>query len=215
MVRSVRAAEAVLTICVAVTPQRFRAVREEQWRADLRDGPDLGISPSSLVVGAICSSATARFFEIVNRGNLLLSHFIRGKNMKLALGIIGTAVVIIGGSVVGVQAMQPQAQHIPPEAITVMGYEGWWNSTPVEGSAEGLPQETVSVNTTTGQIVDAFNRAKNDAHEVTLVSDVDFEVVRDSNWPENSVVIIDTTSGKVIESFPVDEKGQPIFESAQ
>jgi hypothetical protein len=198
-----------------MTPRRFRAVREEQWKADLRDGPDLGISSSSLLLGAIWSSTIARFFETVHRGSVLLSYFTRGKSMKLVLGTIGAAVVVVGGAVAGVQAVQPKAQYLAPEAMTIAGYEGWWNGTPLTGSTPDLPQETVAVNTRTGKIVDAFNRARNDAGQVTLVSDVDFDVVPDPNWPANSVVIIDTASGEVIEDFPVDEKGSAYDKNGQ
>lgn len=67
------------------------------------------------------------------------------------------------------------------------------------------------MNTATGKVVDAFNRSMNDAGLVTLVSDVDFEVVPDPAWPRNSVVIIETATGKVIEDFRVDGKGAPII----
>lgn len=102
--RGVRRTEALLAICVALTPRHLRAVREEQWRADLRDGPGLGISPSSLMFGALCSSVTARFHELLFRGSMLLSRFIKGDNMKLALGMVGAAAVLMGGAFAGIQA---------------------------------------------------------------------------------------------------------------
>ena len=132
--------------------------------------------------------------------------------MKIALGLIGATAAIVGGTLVGFQAQttQPTASYRPQDSMTIGGYEGWWNATPVAGSSEGLPRETVAVNTRTEQIVDAFNRAKNDAGQTTAVADVKFEVVPDPSWPQDSVVIIDTASRKVIESFPVDAKGWPI-----
>lgn len=206
----------LLALCLALTPEPLRAVREEQWKADLRDGPAMGISPSSLLFGAVCSSATARFYESKRRGSVLLSRFTRGKNMKLVVGMMAAAVVLAGGVVVSVEASthgQAEASVFkgPVGDRPVGGYEGWWNATPLNGSAEGLPQETVAVNTATGKIVDAFNRSMNDAGLVTLVSDVDFEVVPDPAWPRNSVVIIETATGKVIEDFRVDGKGAPII----
>lgn len=197
-------------MCVALTPARSRGVREEQWRADLRDGPEMGISPSSLLFGAMCSSVSARFHEVLYRGGRLLSHSTRGKNMKLALGLIGVAVAVVGGTVAGVHAAQPQASHRSQDSMTVGGYEGWWNATFPDGSSAGLPRETVTVSTRTGKIVDASNQARNRAGQSTSVSDVQFDVVPDPSWPTDSVVIIDTASGKVIESFPVDEKGRPV-----
>lgn len=208
--------EVVLAVCVALTPERLRPVREEQWRADLRDGPDLGISRASLLVGALCSSTIARFHELVHRGSAMLSHLAKGGNMKIALSMLGVAVVVVGGTALGIKAAQPKIDYAAvAESKTVAGYEGWWNSTPADGSGKALPQETVAVNTTTGKIVDAFNRAKNDAHQVTSISDVHFDVVPDPNWPAKSVVIIDTATGKVIESFPVNEKGRPVLQNQQ
>lgn len=131
--------------------------------------------------------------------------------MKLVLGMIGATVIVVGGAAIGVQAVQQKADYPRPEFMTTSGYEGWWNSTPADGNTAGLPQETVAVNTRTGEIVDVSNRAKNS----TLISDVDFQVVPDPNWPANSVVIIDTATGKVIEDFVVNEKGSPYDEHGQ
>lgn len=214
MVRGVRRDEAVLAVCVALTPRRLRALREEQWRADLRDGPGMGISTSALLLGAVCSSVTARFHESLHRGGILLSRFVKGENMKLVLGTMGAAVVVIGAVAFGIQATaraETPMVKAPMENRGIAGYEGWWNSTPASGNTEGLPLETVAVNTATGKIVDANNRARNDAGQVTLISDVDFDVVPDPNWPASSIVIIDTASGKVIEDFLVDERGAPII----
>ena len=46
--------------------------------------------------------------------------------------------------------------------MSVGGYDGWWNATPASGDMTGLPAETVTVDTNTGEIIDAFNWAKND-----------------------------------------------------
>ena len=62
------------------------------------------------------------------------------------------------------------------------------------------------MNTRTGKIIDAFNRAKNS----TLISDVDYDLVPDPSWPTDSIVIIDATSGLVIEDFRIDERGVPL-----
>jgi hypothetical protein len=158
-----------------------------------------------LLVGALCSSITARFYEALHRGSLLLSQLTRGKNMKLVLGMIGAAVIVVGGAAIGVQAVQPKADYPRPESMTIAGYEGWWNSTPADGNTEGLPQETVTVNTRTGKR----------ATKSTSVSDVKFHVVPDPNWPANSIVIIDTATGKVIEDFVVNEKGSPFDDAGQ
>ena len=133
--------------------------------------------------------------------------------MKLVFGMVGAAVVLLGGAVLGIEENAKTEQASPPLIKAPMdrpiaGYEGWWNSTPLDGNIEGLPQETVAVNTRTGEVVDAFNRTT----KSTLVSDVNFQLVPDQNWPANSIVIIDTASGAVIEDFIVSEKGSPFDE---
>ncbi|BCW17501.1 hypothetical protein NtRootA9_02090 [Arthrobacter sp. NtRootA9] len=134
--------------------------------------------------------------------------------MKAIFGIAGVAAVLAVGTVAGIQSNQsPDAPvaRTPVNDRPIGGYEGWWNSTPISGDTSGLPQETVTVNTRTGQVVDAFNRAKNS----TLISDVNYTPVPDPSWPANSIIIIDTTSGKIIEDFLVDEGGTPLDEKGQ
>lgn len=208
--------ESVLTVCVALTAARYRSVREEQWRADLRDGPEMGIPVSALLVGALRSSLTSRIHEVLLRCSRLLSRLTKGENMKLALGALGTAVALAGLIVVGTQgsgagvANDGTLARSPIEDRIVAGYEGWWSSTPLDGSPIG-PDETVAINTASGKIVDYFNRARSAAGEQTTAADSTFSVTPDPTWPANSVVIIDTATGKVIEDFPVDEKGWPIL----
>lgn len=112
--RGVRHAESLLAICVALTPRHLRTVREEQWRADLRDGPEMGISPSSLIFGAVCSSVTARFYELLYRGGMLLSRFSKGENLKLVLGMMGAAVVLAGGAFIGIPGSAKTEQAAAP-----------------------------------------------------------------------------------------------------
>lgn len=208
-------ADTVFAFAVALTPTRLREVREEQWRADLRDGPAMGISAQSLLFGALRSSATARAHELLHRGGTMLSRITKGENMRLVLGITGAAAILVGGAAIGIQAGHSNADtpvaRTPVADRPIGGYEGWWNSTPLDGSTEGLPQETVTVNTRTGKVIDAFNRAKNS----TLISDVDYDLVPDPTWPADSIVIIDATSGLVIEDFRIDERGVPLDENGR
>jgi hypothetical protein len=208
--------EAVLALCVALTPDRLREVREEQWKADLRDGPQMGISASSLLVGAACSSVAARFNELLDRGSKLLWHNKEGERVKVGLGVAGAAVILFGGAAIGIQASSSKAEtssvaRTPVHDRPIGGYEGWWNSTPAYGGTADLPQEIVAVNTRTGAVVDAFNRATNS----TSISDVDYAPAPDPSWPANSIIIIDTASGKVVEDFLVDERGVPLDENGR
>ncbi|KQQ89724.1 hypothetical protein [Arthrobacter sp. Leaf137] len=206
--------DALLNLCLMVTPPHLRAVREEQWRADLRDGPSMGISAGSLLAAAARSSATARVQDMLYRGGTVLAR-IKGGNMKMTLGIAGAAAFVVAGTVFGVQASnsagEAPAAQTPVHDLQIQGYEGWWNSTPVDGDTTGLPAETVTVNTRTGDVIDVFNRAKNS----TLASDVDYTPVPDPSWPANSIIIIDTASGQIIEDFLVDDKGSPLDENGK
>lgn len=92
----------------------------------------------------------------------------------------------------------------------VGGYEGWWNATPASANTAGLPQETVAINTRTNTVVDAFSRKINDAGRPTKITDVAFTVDPDPSWPADSVIIIDTGTNRVIETFFVDVNGNPI-----
>lgn len=64
--------------------------------------------------GALSSSVTARFHELLYRGSMLLSRFTKGDNMKLALCIIGTAAVLMGGAFAGIQASTNTEQVAAP-----------------------------------------------------------------------------------------------------
>lgn len=210
-----RRQEAILAACLALTPARYRSVREEQWRADLRDGPGMGISTSALLLGAACSSVASRFYELKHRGGIFLSRITKGENMKLVLGALGAAAVLAAVVVGGIQANAPSGQTDaslfkgPVADRPIAGYEGWWNSAHLDGTPAG-PEETVAVNTNTGKIVDYSNWAKAAAGQQLSPADAHYNVVPDRNWPASSVVIIDTATGQVIEDFPVDEKGRVI-----
>lgn len=104
---------------------------------------------------------------------------------------------------------EPAATSASTDAPVTGGYEGWWNGTPASGDTSGLPDETVAVLTDTGDIVDASSRDDHGQAVAVDPSDVDYTVVPDPAWPEHSVVIIDTATGKVIESFAVDSAGVP------
>ena len=112
-----------------------------------------------------------------------------------------------GCSIESGAAAKPEPSPLEESA---MGYEGWWNATPVSGDATGLPDETVAVRTDTGDIVDASTRDASGKAEAVNPDDVDYTVVADPAWPRQSVVIIDTETNEVIESFPIDSTGTPV-----
>jgi hypothetical protein len=135
-----------------------------------------------------------------------------GARRLAAVGVIlaaGVSLSACGGAAVA--AGTPSGSAPASLESPVGGYEGWWNATPASGSTAGLPQETVAVNTRTNKVVDAFSRRINDAGRATLITDVPFTVVPDPSWPADSVIIIDTTTNKVIEDFRVDLNGNPLL----
>jgi hypothetical protein len=99
--------EGLLALCLVLTPAALREVREEQWRADLRDGPAMGISEESLLLAAVRSSTSARFQDVLHRGGTLLSRLQNGGNMKVALGIAGTTAVLAVGAAAAIQFGHP------------------------------------------------------------------------------------------------------------
>ncbi|WP_343317357.1 hypothetical protein AAFM46_08195 [Arthrobacter sp. TMP15] len=90
----------------------------------------------------------------------------------------------------------------PVRVITIDGYEGWWNSTPENGDLRRLPNETVAVNTRSNKVVDGYNRT-------TKSTKISYTVHPNPAWPQESVIIIDTATNKIVDSFPVDENGNP------
>lgn len=126
--------------------------------------------------------------------------------------IAATGLLVLGtimGTSMAVQAATAPAQEAPATtASNIGGYEGWWNSTPASGDASGLPRETVTVDTNTGKVIDAFNRTLNEAGQPTRLSDVSYKVTPDAAWPRDTIVIVDTSTGKVIEQFPAQGTGK-------
>ncbi len=207
--------DAVLAACLAVTPARLRPIREEQWRADLLDGPRMGISTSELLFAAAYSSVASRIYDLKHRGAIILSRITKGENMKPVLGALGAAAVLAAVVAGGIQANATTGQDVDSAFKgsvadrPIAGYEGWWNSATLDGTPTG-PEETVAFNTNTGKIVDYSNWRKAAAGQQLLVADAHYAVVPDPAWPASSIVIIDMATGKAIEDFPVDERGRVI-----
>lgn len=133
-----------------------------------------------------------------------------GTGMSLsACGGAAEAAGNAGAPLMSAESSTGSAAAAPSEPA-VGGYEGWWNATPANGSAAGLPQEAVAVNTRTNTVVDAFSRKINDAGRPTKITDVPYTVVPDPSWPADSVIIIDPATNKVIEHFRVDLTGKPL-----
>ena len=127
--------------------------------------------------------------------------------MKKKLAITGisllAASILSGcGAAAAAPASDPAAHTGDQSQDCIGGYEGPWNSTRVDGTDEGWPREIVTVLTDSGRIIDAFNRDK-DATGTPEELGITYEVKMDKTWPANSVVIMDTSNGKVIDTFPI------------
>lgn len=151
----------------------------------------------------------------------IIMNFVAGGPLAFVCLILaaGVALSACGGAAEAAASASPPADTIasPPAAGAAApsepaggGYEGWWNASPADGNAAGLPRETVAINTRTNTVVDAFSREINDAGRPTLIADVPYAVIAGPSWPADSVVIIDTATTKVIEHFRVDRNGHPL-----
>ncbi|WP_166844888.1 hypothetical protein [Isoptericola sp. BMS4] len=92
-------------------------------------------------------------------------------------------------------------------------YEGWFNGTPAlpDGSVvtetEDFPDvirehpRVVLVNTWSGEVVASYDRVRCGRVDGWEAPD------EASSWPEHSVVVVDATTGDVVEHFRVDREG--------
>lgn len=130
-------ADSLLALCLALTPAALREVREEQWRADLRDGPAMGISEESLLLAAARSSTSARFQDVLHRGGALLSRLQNGGNMKVAFGIASTAAVFAVGAAAAIQFGHPSTtESVDRTSVAFIAVPGTSaNFTPASGLA--------------------------------------------------------------------------------
>ncbi|ALO67010.1 hypothetical protein AS189_11540 [Arthrobacter alpinus] len=83
------------------------------------------------------------------------------------------------------------------------GFESIWNSTPVDGNVSGMPQETVTVVSETGRVIDAMRRTSDGTAEAVAPESVDYKVNVDPSWPMNHALMIDTATGKVLETMEI------------
>lgn len=83
------------------------------------------------------------------------------------------------------------------------GFESIWNSTPVDGNVSEFPHETVTVVSETGRIFDAMRRTADGTAEPVAPESVDYKVNVDPSWPKNHAVMIETATGKVLETMEI------------
>ncbi|GAA3680714.1 hypothetical protein GCM10023081_18560 [Arthrobacter ginkgonis] len=130
----------------------------------------------------------------------------RFKKVLAAAAMAGT--VALAGCAAQAEAVgesvEPTASQ--PVGNCTGGFEGPWNSTPVDGDVAGLPQETVTVVSETGQIFDAMRRDPDGTAQAVPfdeLDDIDYQVKVDPSWPKNHAVAIDTATGEVLGMFEI------------
>jgi|SRR6185312_12465506 len=92
-----------------------------------------------------------------------------------------------------------------PMENCIGGFETIWNSTPAEGDASELPQETVTVVSETGRIFDAMRRTPDGTAEAVAPEDINYKVHVDDSWPKNNAIVIDTATDKVLETINIPD----------
>ncbi|GAB3536232.1 hypothetical protein GCM10027403_16300 [Arthrobacter tecti] len=121
--------------------------------------------------------------------------------------VLTTAALALGGCGVGNEnsGIEPEARAGAPARADgcIGGWEGWWNSTPVDGNDEHLPQQTVTLLTDTGRVIDTFDRSMNLAGDAETTG-VDYQPEVDQAWPANSVVVVDAKTGEMIKIIPIE-----------
>ncbi|PQZ94614.1 hypothetical protein CQ018_04465 [Arthrobacter sp. MYb227] len=129
--------------------------------------------------------------------------------MKKTLGITGILLLAAGvltgcasANVDAVPPVEPEKHDQPVTKDCVAGFEGLWNSTPVDGNTHGLPQQTVTVLTDSGKIIEAHDRKLDKAGKPEDLG-ITYTVKQDKSWPKKSVLVIDTSNDKILETFPV------------
>ncbi|GAA5227048.1 hypothetical protein GCM10025778_15810 [Paeniglutamicibacter antarcticus] len=197
----------VLAVCLALSPAKSRAIRREQWAADLRDCAELEIPRSALLIGALRSSTTARIHDIIERASKTPSHATRGINMRSTIGILAMGLTIVSGAAVGIHEILPSVQKNPHAEQSITGNATQEKSVSIEPDSLHFPPETLIVNTASDNVLDAFDRARDTGMQVTLVSDKRYSVTIDPSMSMDSVAIIDVKSGSILDSFPMNNNG--------
>ncbi|MGL3806163.1 hypothetical protein ACSYDW_08715 [Paeniglutamicibacter sp. R2-26] len=197
----------ILAACLALSPAQSRAIRKEQWAADLRDCAELEISRSSLLIGALRSSTTARIHNIIERGSKTPSLATKRIDMRSAIGILALGLTIVGGAAVGIREALPPVQDNPYAAQSATGNATQDKSVPSERDSLLLQPETLIVNTDSENVLDAFDRGRDTGMQVTLVSDKRYSVTIDPSMSMDSVTIVDPKSGNILDSFPMNNNG--------
>lgn len=129
--------------------------------------------------------------------------------MKKTLSTFGTLLLAAGiltgcgsANVNATPQMEPEKYDPAVTGDCIAGFESIWNSTPEDGNTEGLPQQTVTVLTDSGKIIDAHDRKLDKAGKPEELG-ISYTVKQDKSWPKKSVLIIDTSNDKILKTFPV------------
>jgi len=152
----------------------------------------------------------------------------RARAVKIAVAVVPSIAVLAIGVVYGTGVLSDRVAPLGPAASPAVsthvattpyplpaipraeigGYEGWWGYTyegPVPSPAAEHPA-TILVNTWTGEVVEAFERA-DDGTPRQVPEGLVPSVAVDSTWPQQSIVVLDGVTLEVVDHFPVDREG--------
>lgn len=120
------------------------------------------------------------------------------------------AVVVLSGCS-GPLAEAPRPPYFEPAAVKLEPgdilpqltlYNGWWSTPAFSADTAGLPLQVALVRSGSGRYVAGYDRASG-----TLVAGENIDPP--THWPEDSVIVLDASTGLVWDHFRVDEDGLP------
>lgn len=99
-------------LCLALTPGALRDIRREQWAADLRDAQSIGMSSKAVLIGIATAAIHLRVSHTI-MSTQGVSSLSKGKNMKVTLLTICSALALAVVGAVGVQTILPSKEVVP------------------------------------------------------------------------------------------------------
>ena len=102
----------IMGLCLVLTPSRQRDVRREQWAADLRDAPSMGLGRHEVLIGAATAAVHLRVTHMI-MSTQGMDSFSKGKNMKTTLIALGSVLSLGTAAFIGVQAILPAKEVVP------------------------------------------------------------------------------------------------------
>lgn len=143
------------------SPRSCRAERAEQWLADIRDAPELGISPLSIARGALRTTLTSKGRSHVDSKEKPVNQSGRpiAAVAKITLGAFAFSLLLSGGLSLGTGWLADRVQFgIRSMSVGADGGKLTWGSLDDEAPPEKVDVSTLTVvgriDPSTGNVVD-------------------------------------------------------------